>query len=73
MSEAAFEVVRVKDEGAYVRLLANTGEVLFHTEVVDSEAKAKSLVEDIVRTVGAVVEDHHASGSPLFRVRRPQS
>lgn len=73
MSEAAFEVVHVRDTGAYVRLIAANGEILFHTEVYDSEANAKRAVEDIVRTVGTVVEDHHRTKEPLFRVRRPRS
>lgn len=69
MSDARFEVVGVSGDRAYVRLVAASGEPLFSTEVFDSTTDAQRSVEDIVRTVGAVVEDHHQSGKPLFRMR----
>jgi uncharacterized protein YegP (UPF0339 family) len=66
MSGSTFEVVRTRKGGAYVRLLASSGETLFHTETFDSVDKARATVHDIVQAVYGIVERTHSTTAPLY-------
>lgn len=68
-----FNVVVLKyGDGAYVRLVGANGEILFMSEVYESEENAKRAVEDIVLAVTAIIEGRNQSSrkSALFTVER---
>lgn len=60
--------MRGTEPGYYARLVAASGETLFHTEVYDSKSNAERAVLDIIHSVQAVIL-HRDNGGAAFMER----